>query len=181
MISFVLDNVLSDERIEATADAVIRMQQEELKTSPLAAMEAERKEVLKQIENINNAIAAGVWSTSTVDKLRELEASAENLRISCDTLRFSQSQLMDRNQVLFFLHRFTQGDRSDPLFRRHIIDTFINAVYVFDDELKIVTNNCEGNQRVPLEALPDCSDYDNSGVPMVSYPNTKVTVYRIAV
>lgn len=181
VISFVLDNVLSDERIESTADAVIRMQQEELKTSPLAAMEAERKEVLKQIENINNAIAAGVWSTSTVDKLRELEASAENLRISCDTLRFSQSQLMDRNQVLFFLHRFTQGDRSDPLFRRHIIDTFINAVYVFDDELKIVTNNCEGNQRVPLEALPDCSDYDNSGVPTVLHPNTKVTVYRIAV
>ncbi len=164
VVDFVLDHVLSDDQIEKTADAVMALQAEELKSSPLAAMEAERQEVLKQIDNINNAIAAGVWSSSTVQKLRDLEASAESLRISCDTLRFSQAQLMDRDRVIFFLHQFTQGDRSDPLLRRHIIDTFVNAVYVFDDHLKLVINNVEGNQRFPLEAIPDSSDNDNFSV-----------------
>ena len=181
VISFILDNVLSDEQIERTVDAVMELQAEELRHSPLAAMEAERKEVLTQIDNINNAIAAGIWSTSTVTKLRELEASAETLRISCDTLRFSQSQLIDRDRVLFFLRQFSKGDRNDPLLRRHIIETFVNSVYVFDDHLKLVINNLDGNARVPLEALPECSDSFVSGVPIVIHPNTQVSVFRIAI
>ena len=182
VVDFILDQVLSEPQIETTADAVMALQAEELKSSPLAAMEAERAEVVKQIENINNAIAAGIWSSSTVTKLKELESTAENLRISCETLRFSQSQLMDRDRVLFFLRRFTKGDRSDPLLRRHVIETFVNAVYVFDDHLKLVINNCEGNQRFPLADLPDkCSDNDSSGVPIVTHPNTRVTIYRTAI
>ena len=182
VIDFVLDHVLSDEQIEKTADAVMELQAEELRHSPLSSMEAERKEVLAQIDNINNAIAAGIWSSSTVTKLRELEASAETLRVSIDTLRFSQSQLIDRDRVLFFLHRFANGDRNDPLLRRHIIETFVNSVYVFDDHLKLVINNIEGNQRVPLEALPsDCSDKLDSGVPIVLHPNTRISVFRIAI
>jgi hypothetical protein len=122
--------------------------------------------------------------------LSELEATAENLRVSIDMMRFSQSQLLDRDRVSFFLHRFTRGDRNDPLFRRHVIDTFINSIYVFDDHLDIVTNNCEGNQRFPLSDLPDdpvpdsgpvCSDGSSSGVPTVTHPNTAVTIFRIAI
>ena len=182
VVDFVLDHVLSDAQIGKTADAVMALQAEELKSSPLAAMEAERQEVLKQIENINNAIAAGVWSSSTVEKLKELEANAEDLRVSCETLRFSQAQLMDRDRVLFFLHRFTKGDRDDPSLRRHIIETFVNSVYVYDNHLRLVINNCEGNQRIPFTDLPpECSDNDNNGVPTVIHPNTRITIYRLAI
>ena len=182
VVDFVLDHVLSDHEIEKTADAVMKLQAEEMKTSPLAAMEAEYAEALKQIDNINDAIAAGIWNKSTSAKLSVLEDTAENLRVSVETLRYSQSQLLDRDRVLFFLHRFTQGDRNDFLLRRHIIETFINAVYVFDDHLDLVTNNCENNEQFPLEDLPDeCSDFDSLGVPNVLHPNTRVTIFRIAV
>ena len=180
VVDFVLDHVLSDEQIENTADAVMKVQAEELSHSPLASMEAEWKEILTQIDNINNAIAHGVWNSSTSAHLKELEDQAEDLRVSVETLRYSQAQLLDRDRVLFFLHRFTKGDRNDPLLRRHIIETFVNAVYVFDDHLDLVTNNCEGNQRYPLADLP-CSDSVSSGVLLVTHPNTRVTVYRLAV
>ena len=188
VIDFVLDHVLSDAEIDRIADAVMALQAEELKSSPLAAMESERSEIVKQIDNINDAIAAGVWSSSTVTKLRALEESAETLRVSIETLRYSQSQLLDRDRVLFFLHRFTKGDRDDPLLRRSIIETFVNAVYVFDDHFDLVINNCEGNQRFPLSDLPDDfdpppdgSDIVSSGVPSVTHPNHRITIYRIAV
>lgn len=182
VIDFVLDEVLSDEQIDRTADAIMALQAEELKTSPLAAMEQEYAETQKKIDHINDAIAAGVWSTSTVEKLKALEASAETLRISVETLRFSQTQLMDRDRVLFFLHRFTRGDRTDPLLRRHIIDTFINAVYVFDDHLLIVVNNMEGNRRYTLDDLPpECSDSDSNGVPIITHPNPRITVLLTAI
>ena len=182
VVDFVLDHVLSDAQIEKTADAVMALQAEEMKSSPLAAMEAERAEVMKKIQNINNAIAAGIWNSSTSAMLRDLEDQAEDLRVSCETLRYSQAQLMDRDRVLFFLRRFTKGDRTDPALRRHIIETFVNAVYVFDDHLKLVINNCENNERIPLADLPpDCSDSVPSGVLIVTHPNTRVTVYRFAV
>ena len=189
VIDFVLDVVLSDSQIESTADDIMALQAEEMKSSPLASMEAEYQETLKKIRNINNAIAEGIWNSSTSAVLKELEDNAETLRVSVETLRYSQAQLMDRDRVIFFLRRFTKGDRSDPLLCRHVIETFINAVYVFDDHLDIVTNNREGNQRFPLEALPDpdpdsgpeCSDIVSSGVPTVLHPNTQVTIFRIAI
>ena len=184
VVDFILDRVLADEQIEKTADAVMALQQEELKHSPLAAMEAEQAKILKQIENINNAIASGIWNSSTSAMLTKLEAQAEDLRVSVETLRYSQSQLLDRDRVLFFLKRFTKGDRRDPLLRRHVIETFVNAVYLYDDHLRLVINNVEGNQRFPLESLPDDSpgsDNVSSGVLFVTHPNTRVTVFRIAV
>ena len=182
VVDFILDRVLQEPQIDRVADAVMKLQQEELKTSPLAAMESEYKEILSKIDNINNAIAAGIWNSSTSAKLKELEDEAATLRESIEMLRYSQAQLMDRDRVLFFLHRFTKGDRNDPLLRRHIIETFLNAVYVFDDHLDIVINNCDGNQRFPLSDLPDeCSDFDPDGVPTVLHPNTRITIFRIAI
>ena len=181
VVSFVLDHVLSDAEIGKIADAVMALQAEELKSSPLAAMEAEHREVTKKIDNINNAIASGIWNSSTSVMLKGLEDEAETLRVSIETLRYSQAQLIDRDRVLFFLHRFTAGDRNDPLLRRSIIETFINSVYVYDDHLKIIINNVEGNERIPFSDLPpECSDSDNSGLPTVSHPNPRITIYRIA-
>lgn len=183
VVDFVLDNVLSDDHIEKTADAILQLQAEEMKHSPLSSMESEHAAVMKKIENINNAIAAGIWNQSTSAMLKEYEDAAENLRVSIEMMKYSQSQLMDKDRILFFLHQFTKGDRSDPLLRFHIIETFVNAVYVYDDHLKIITNNCDGNQRFPLDAIPEdeCSDNISDGVPTVLHPNTRVTIYRIAV
>lgn len=182
VVDFILDNVLSDEHIEQTADVILRLQEDELHHSPLAAMESEYNETQKKIRNINNAIAAGVWNASTSSMLKDLEDNAENLRVSIETLRFSQAQLMDKDRILFFLHQFTSGDRNNPDLRRHIIETFVNAVYLYDDHLKLVTNNMEGNQRVPLSDLPpECSDNYDCSVPTVSHPNTRVTIYQIAI
>ena len=182
VVDFVLDHVLSEDQIGKTADAIMALQEEELKHSPLSAMEAEYEETKKKIQNINNAIAAGIWNSSTSAMLKDLEDTAEDLRTSIEMMRYSQNQLLDRDRVLFFLHQFTKGDRSDPLLRRHIIETFVNAVYVFNDHLKIVINNQEGNQRCPLSDIPpECSDNINSGVPIVTHPNTRVTIFRIAI
>ena len=182
VISFVLDFVLSDAEINKTVDAVMKQQEEIRKSSPLAAMESEYKDVRKKIDNINDAIAAGIWNSSTSIRLKELEDAAETLRQSIEMMKYSEAQLLDRDRVVFFLHRFTKGDRKDPLLRQHIIDSFINAVYVYDDHLKIVTNNMEGNERLPLIDLPpDSSDNDNCALPTVSRPNPRITIYEIAI
>ena len=190
VIDLVMNVVLSEENMQRTISIILKQQEEELKSSPLASMESEYAEVTRQIDNMNNAIAAGIWNSSTSAKLKTLEDAADNLRVSIETLKYSQAQLMDPDRIRFFLERFLKGDRNDPRFRRQVFDVFINAVYVFDDHLDVVTNNCEGNQRFPLDDLPDemdpdpgssCSDMFDSSVPIVTHPNTSVTIYRIAI
>ena len=53
--------------------------------------------------------------------------------------------------------------------KRKIIDTFINAIYVFDDHLKIVYNGNNKEETVSLEALENSSTLFSSGAP--KYPD----------
>jgi len=186
VIDFILDVVLSESEIGRIVDVIMKLQQEELQNSPLASMEAEYAAVKKKIDNINDAIAEGIWNSSTSARLSALEDEAETLRVSCETLRYSQSQLLDPDRILFFLHHFANCDRTNPINRMKIINTFVNAVYVFDDHYSLVINNVEGNERIPLSDLPsdpppECSDNINYAPPYVTHPNTRITIYRIAV
>ena len=174
VINFLLDYCLTGEEVEKIADAIIDHEKKRAASSPLAAMQAELRTVEKKIENINGAIAAGVWSSSTKVMLNDLEQTADSLRDSISSLQFSQGHLLDRSQVLFFLDRFRNLDRSDPEARRFLIRTFLNSVYVYDDRLLIAINAVEGNVTAPILDLPDPppgSDIVCLGLPDQSHPN----------
>lgn len=182
VMDYILDHVLTEAEMERMADTLMEQQAKQAADSPLPAYEAELKEVTGQIDAINDAIAHRIWSNTTVVRLKTLEERAEELRTHIGALQYAESQMIDRDRVLFFLHRFANGDRNDPLHREFIIRSFVNAVYVYDDHLKLVVNEVEGNSRVPLADLPDeseCSDSDPDALPFRSYPNTAIKVFRI--
>lgn len=181
VINFILDNVLQEPEINRIADAVTKAQAEAVKSSPLAALKSDLAEVKKKIANVNGAIAQGIYTSSTLDMLRDLEAESADIQKSIDFVSFCESQLIDHDRVIFFLHHATNGDRSDPAFRKYIINTFVNAVYLFDDHFKLVINNVDGNLRYPLEDLSDGSDSESFGPPNTTYPNHRITIYVIPV
>ena len=184
IVDFLLDHCLTGSEIEKIADAVVAASQARRKSSPLASMNAELRSVAKKIDNITNAIAEGIWTSSTAGKLKELEATAEDLRRNIATLEYSEGQLIDRDRVLFFLERFRNLDRSVPENRSYLIRTFLNSVYVFDDHLLILINAVEGNITVPLDSLPDppsdCSDSVLLSLPEQTHPNTAILCYALA-
>lgn len=189
VLSFLVSECLTGPVREKIADAIIASQKEEEKHSPLSTMEKELSETQKKIDNVNNAIESGIWNNSTAIRLKSLEDTAADLRLSIEQLRFTQSQLLTRDRVLFFLEKMARYDLTDPARRKQLINTFINAVYVFDGYAHIVINCVEGNVRVPLsdlEALdlppvPMGSDNDTAGAPFVTHPNFRVVIYTIAV
>ena len=189
VLRFIVENCLTGPEREKIADAIIAAQHEQEKKSPLAAMEKELSETQKKIDNVNSAIESGIWNSSTAVRLKSLEDAAADLRLSIEKLKFSQAQLLTRDRVLFFLDKMARYDLSSPARRKQLIDTFLNAVYVFDGYAHIVINCVEGNARVPLsdlEALdlppvPWCSDSDTGGAPFVTHPNSRIVIYTIAV
>lgn len=181
VLNFIYNHCLSGPEQEKIADAILAAQKEYDKTSPRAALEAELKETERKIANVNNAIENGIWNASTSVRLKSLEDSAASLRASIAELDFSQSQLLDRDRILYFLHRMAGYDRNNPDRQRQLIQTFINAVFVYDDKLKIVINAVENTSTVTLETVSQCSDSDSVGVLTIPHPNTRVVVYTVAV
>lgn len=174
VVDFVRAHCFEEAAMEKIADAVMKEMEDRRKKSPLAAMEKELADTEKKLANINNAIAAGVWTSSTQQMLVSLEASAEDLRANVGLLRYQESQLVDRDRVLFFLHRFAKLDPQDPEDRRKLITTFVHSVYVYEDHLKILINTVDGQPTVPfspedIDSL--CSDKILSGVLIVTHPN----------
>ncbi|MBQ8654530.1 MAG: zinc ribbon domain-containing protein [Clostridia bacterium] len=160
VINYLLDVLLDKEMIERMADIVLEEQRSRKDSSVLKPMKAELAAVRKKIENLNNAIADGIYSRSTREMLVKLEASERELFEAVATVEFTEAQMLTRDKIIFWMQRFTEGDRVDPDFRSRLINIFLNSVYVFDNDdggqrMKIVINSVA---EEPLVLLPEMED-----------------------
>lgn len=162
IIDYLLDHVLTDPVMESMADIVHREYLKLKDDSPVPIIKKTLDDVNRQIHNINAAIANGIYSSSTVATLRDLEARAESLSHELQVQQALVSDYSDRDRVLYWLHRMKDLDRTNPKNRLTLIHTFINSVYVFDDHVRLLVNTKEGAERIPFDALPSlesCSSF----------------------
>jgi hypothetical protein len=179
-VDFLLDRVLTGPEMERIADMVFEYNKKQTESSPLREMEKQLKETERKIENINKAIADGAYSTSTGTMLRALENTAAQLRLSIESRKYAEGQLMDRDRILFYLTTFSRLNREDPHDRRLLIRTFLNAVYVYDDHLRILVNTSDECVQIPFEELPpESSDSFSSGLLGAIHPNFVVIEYTV--
>lgn len=86
-----------------------------------------------------NAIEQGIITPTTKDRLMELEGQKAEIREAIVVASAAVTQLT-REQVIFWLEKFRKGDASDPAFQWKVIENFVNAVYLYDDRIRIVYN-----------------------------------------
>ena len=68
------------------------------------------------------------------------------------------------------LHNFRKVDISKQDSKRKTIDTFINAIYVLDDHIKIIYNGNGKEETISLEEL-ESSTLFSQGAPNSKNPN----------
>ena len=66
-----------------------------------------------------------------------------------------------------WFEQFRHGDLANREFQKRLIDTFVNAVYVFDDKLVLTCNYQHGTQTISLEEIESAlsSDFDGATPP----------------
>ena len=101
------------------------------------------------IENMLNAIQQGILTSSTKERLKELEKLREDLKASMlqeklEKLKYS------REDIVEWISRFKYGDTDNKECQRQIIDIFLNSIYGFDDKLVFTYNYKNGTQTVTL-------------------------------
>ena len=61
---------------------------------------------------------------------------------------FAKPRLTEE-QLMFFLQRFRKLDVTQPSHRKMLIDTFINAIFLYDDKMVLTVNFREGTETSP--------------------------------
>ena len=110
------------------------------------------------------AIEQGIFTPSTKQRLDELEARKEEILVNIQTAELQKPKLT-REQMTAWSEQFRHGDPTNREFQKRLIDTFVNAVYVFDDKLVLTYNYQHGTQTISLDEIESALSSDFDGAP----------------
>jgi hypothetical protein len=161
--------VLADDAIlEKIADMVLALQKQENTALPL--LRKQLAEAERGIENMLNAIQQGILNQSTKKRLDDLETTKSEIEIRI-LQEEMQKPLLTREQILFWLHKFRGIDTTKREQRQRLIDTFVNAVYLYDDKLVLTFNYKDGAKTITMAEIENNygSDFTASGAPSDSH------------
>lgn len=155
------EKILVPDVMDFIADCIIQLQEKNLDLSMLNSMESELKQTQASIKNIMNAIEKGIITDTTKDRLIELESRQAKLeaQIKIEKRRLKAPKIL-RDKILYFLEKFKNGDANSELYRKTLIDLFVNGVIVNPETITIAYNYCGENDiiDVDLETLKNSSD-----------------------
>ncbi|MDL2238225.1 hypothetical protein LJC56_10445 [Christensenellaceae bacterium OttesenSCG-928-K19] len=109
------------------------------------------------------AIEDGIYTSSTKQRLEELEANKEDLEIAIVQEKI-EKPLLTKEQIVFWISRFKNGNIDDEKYRQDIIDIFVNSVYLYDDKLVLMFNYKDGSKTITLAEI-EGSDLGASAPP----------------
>ena len=168
---------MDDAIIEAIVAKLLEIQDQENVNIPL--YERELRETNISIENMLNAIQQGILTRSTKERLEALEKTRDNLenKLACEKLakpRYTAEQLT------FFFQRFRKLDMTQQFHRKMLIDTFVNAIFLYDDKLMLGLNFHEGTATITFDDLQKAVENEavGSDTDSVGAPNRKPRLWR---
>ena len=165
VVRLTMQRVMDEEKINRRIDAILVIQEQEDITTP--ALRSQLAETESSIGNILKAIEQGIFTPSTKQGLDELEARKEEILANIRTAELQKPKLT-REQMTAWFEQFRHGDPANRDFQKRLIDTFVNAVYVFDDKLVLAYNYQHGTQTISLEEIESAlsSDFDGATPPI---------------
>ena len=81
-----------------------------------------------------------------------------------------QKPLVTKEQISFWLHRYRKTDVTKYEQRQRLIDSFVNAIYFYDDKVILTFNYKDVSKTITLADV-ECSDLGACGAPSAHNPN----------
>ena len=146
--------MLTPDVIDAIADSAVEYGKRMERESPVTMIEEQLNDVNAAIRNLLKAIEEGILTASTKNRMRELEDEQADLQRQ---LLAAQATLVtiDKPKVVAWLTQLQRGNIEDRDYLETLINTFVTAIYVYDDTLKVIFTYSGGGADVPLSAITD--------------------------
>ena len=142
-------NILTSDKIDKISQNICDFSEKESNTDNLKRLKKLIKENEKATENLVKALEAGKAVDIISAQIEKRQLEKQNLEAELAKEKILNPKL-EFEQVKFFFERFRKGDINNIKFRRALIDTFINKIYVFEDKLHIFCNAQESKIEVPI-------------------------------
>ena len=168
VVVLTVNRVLKDDEISRIADSIIALQESEDTTIP--ALKKQLADTERGIENMLNAIQQGILTSSTKERLETLERQKESLQTAIAQAEL-QKPKYTKEQIVSWINQFKYGDADSIEYQKHIIDTFVNAIYLFDDKIVITYNFKGGTETITMK---DIEAAYGSDMTLMSPPNENV-------
>ena len=141
---------LNDDVIDWIADATIAYNKQQETLSPAAALEQQLEDTRKSIHNLMAAIEQGIITPTTKNRLMELESEESRLSASLAAARANMLSIT-KEDIIAGLQLFRNGRVDCAAYRAKLIDTFVIAIYLYDDHFKVIFSFSGNSEReIPL-------------------------------
>ena len=150
--------VKDDAAMESIIAKVMELQNKENTNIPL--YKKQLRDAESGIQNMLNAIQAGILTSSTKERLEQLEETKRELEARIAEEKLAKPKVTEEF-IRFWLLRFRKLDMSLKDQRQALVDTFINAIYLYDDKVLITFNYKEGTQTVTFGEAAEAASKGN--------------------
>ena len=150
--------VKDDAAMESIIAKVMDLQNKENTNIPL--YEKQLRDAESGIQNMLNAIQAGILTSSTKERLEQLEETKRELEARIAEEKLAKPKVTEEF-IRFWLLRFRKLDMSLKDQRQALVDTFINSIYLYDDKVLITFNYKEGTQTITFEEAAQAASKGN--------------------
>ena len=150
--------VKDDAAMESIIAKVMELQNKENTNIPL--YEKQLRDAESGIQNMLNAIQAGILTSSTKERLEQLEETKRELETRIAEEKLAKPKIKEEF-IRFWLMRFRKLDMSLKDQRQALVDTFINSIYLYNDKVLITFNYKEGTQTITFEEAAQAASKGN--------------------
>lgn len=179
VVNRVAQTICDDEFINGLVTQILEYQSEENKVLPI--LQSQLRDVEKKIENLITAIENGICNVSTKRRLDELEKRQRELEIDISNEKV-QNKGVSEPEIRKFFEQFNGIDTSVLANRRKLTNVFVNAIYLYDDELKLILNYKNKTEVVSISEIEKV-DFGASrsllGEPVERYRNVSLFFYVV--
>ena len=158
VVSETMQLVKDDAAMESIIAKVMELQNKENTNIPL--YKKQLRDAESGIQNMLNAIQAGILTSSTKERLEQLEETKRELEARIAEEKLAKPKVTEEF-IRFWLLRFRKLDMSLKDQRQALVDTFINAIYLYDDKVLITFNYKEGTQTVTFGEAAEAASKGN--------------------
>ena len=149
---------LRDDIIELIADKTVEYNMKRLKEANVGTLEDELNDVNKRLGNFLKCMETMGPSNAMRAHLAELEDEQMKLNIKLNEAKANVVSC-SREQLVAGMRIFRKGNIEDKKFQADLFDTFLRAVFLYDDRFRLVFNFAgeHNTEEVPIEVLDNAA------------------------
>lgn len=148
---------LTKDNIDKIATTVVSLLEKEQENSRLKQLKKSISTIDRKKANIINAISE--CDNSDIRKCFYEELSRLEEQRSIIELDIASEEVvvntLSKSNIKHFLNQLKTGNVNDIKYRKSLIATFINAVYVYDDKVIIFFNNQENSKEITFDMVEE--------------------------